>query len=89
LQAHLEAQAMLKESHQLLTSIVGIGDYTASVILAEIGSISLFSSARQLAAFAGLTPQEHQSGTSVQGRPGCAKLAKCGCVKPSTSPHST
>lgn len=76
LQAHIQAQATLKASHQLLTSIVGIGDYTASVILAEIGSISLFSSARQLAAFAGLTPQEHQSGTSVQGRTRLCKIGK-------------
>jgi transposase len=60
----------------LLTSIVGIGDYTASVILAEIGSICLFSSARQWAAFAGLTPQEHQSGTSVQGKTRLCKIGK-------------
>jgi len=76
LQTHIQAQATLKESHQLLTSIVGIGDYTASVVLAEIGSITLFSSARQLAAFAGLTPQEHQSGTSVQGRTRLCKIGK-------------
>ncbi|NEQ47935.1 MAG: IS110 family transposase [Leptolyngbya sp. SIOISBB] len=33
-------------------------------MLAEIGAIEHFDSARQLAAFAGLTPQEHTSGTS-------------------------
>jgi len=76
LSEHIQAQAPLKVQHQLLTTIVGIGDYTASVVLAEIGSISLFSSARQLAAFAGLTPQEHQSGTSVTGKTRLCKIGK-------------
>ena len=65
-QDHIEAYSSLKTQQQLLTSIVGIGDNTAAVILAEIGSFSQFSSARQLAAFAGVTPQEYQSGTSVK-----------------------
>jgi transposase len=78
LQAHIETQATLKAQHQLLVSIVGVGDYTAAVVLAEIGSLTLFSSARQLAAFAGLTPQEHQSGTSVQGK---TRLCKIGRVR--------
>jgi transposase len=78
LQAHIQAQTTLKESHQLLTSIVGIGSYSASVVLAEMGSITLFRSARQLAAFAGVTPQEHQSGTSVQGK---TRLCKIGNVR--------
>jgi len=68
LHEHIQAQAPLNAQQQLLVSIVGVGDYTAAVVLAEIGSIDLFSSARQLAAFAGLTPQEHQSGTSVAGK---------------------
>jgi transposase len=76
LQAHIQAQPVLKEQHQLLTTIVGVGDYTASVVLAEIGSVKLFSSARQLAAFAGLTPQERQSGTSVQGKTRLCKIGK-------------
>lgn len=57
-------------------TIVGVGDYTASVVLTEIGSVTLFSSARQLAAFAGLTPQERLSGTSVQGKTRLCKIGK-------------
>lgn len=76
LQAHIRAQPTLNQQQQLLTTIVGIGEYTASVVLAEIGSISLFSSARQLAAFAGVTPQEHQSGTSVAGKTRLCKIGK-------------
>ncbi len=76
LQTQIQAQPALREQHQLLTTIVGVGDYTASVVLAEIGSITLFHSARQLAAFAGLTPQEHLSGTSVQGKTRLCKIGK-------------
>jgi transposase len=64
----IQNSSTLQPQQELLTSIVGIGEQTATVILAEIGSIEQFSSARQLAAFAGLTPQEHQSGTSVKGK---------------------
>jgi transposase len=64
----LNEYSSLKSQADLLTSIVGIGEPTAMTILAEIGDINQFSSARQLAAFAGLTPQEHQSGTSVKGK---------------------
>jgi transposase len=69
---------VLSAQQQLLTSIVGIGEQTSVIILAEIGSIEQFTSARQLAAFAGLTPQEHQSGSSVKGK---TRLCKIG------SPH--
>ena len=41
---------------KLLTQLPGIGPLTALVILAEIGDISRFASARQLASWAGLTP---------------------------------
>ena len=40
----------------LLTQLPGIGPFTALVILAEVGDISRFGSARQLASWAGLTP---------------------------------
>ena len=42
--------------------------------MAEIGSVQRFASARQLAAFAGLTPQERQSGTSVKGKTRLCKI---------------
>ncbi|XGV94783.1 MAG: IS110 family transposase [Leptolyngbya sp. BL-A-14] len=78
LHEHIQTQATLNAQQELLVSIVGVGEYTAAVVLAEIGSVSLFASARQLAAFAGLTPQEHQSGTSVQGK---TRLCKVGSVR--------
>jgi transposase len=65
---HLESQS------QLLCTIKGIGASSAAIILAEIGSIQEFSSARQLAAFAGLTPREFSSGTSVRGKTRLCKI---------------
>ncbi len=48
--------------YELLTSIPGVGEVTASVILSEIGDISRFHSKKQLVAFAGLDPTVYQSG---------------------------
>jgi transposase len=72
---HIDRHPSLKEQKKLLTSIKGIADRTASVILGEIGDIFRFSSARELAAYAGLTPREHSSGTSVRGK---TRLSKTG-----------
>ena len=41
---------------KVLTQLPGIGPFTALVILAEVGDISRFASARKLASWAGLTP---------------------------------
>jgi transposase len=65
---HMNQHPGLKSQRDLLTSIPGIGEQTAASILAEIGSISGFETARQLAAYSGLTPKERISGTSVRGR---------------------
>jgi transposase len=62
---HFDQHPHLKQQHDLLVSIPGIGSQTAAVFLAEIGRIEDYQSARQLAAHAGLTPCERSSGTSV------------------------
>ncbi|NEQ48050.1 MAG: IS110 family transposase [Leptolyngbya sp. SIOISBB] len=74
LHEHIQAHESLQHQQALLTSIVGVGERTAARVLAEIGAIEHFDSARQLAAFAGLTPQEHTSGTSVQGKTRLCKI---------------
>ena len=71
---HVQAHDTLNHQHALLTTIIGVGDNTAARVLAEIGSIHHFDSARQLAAFAGVTPQEHESGTSVRGKTRLCKI---------------
>jgi transposase len=62
---HIDQHPDLKQQKDLLTSIPGIADVTAARLLAEIPSLDRFEEASQLAAYAGLTPREHQSGSSV------------------------
>jgi transposase len=66
IQTHIAQHPDLTQQHELLTSIPGISDLTASKLLAEIRDIRDFQSAKQLAAFAGLTPRHHQSGSSIR-----------------------
>lgn len=72
---HIDHNPELKKQAQLLESIPGIGAATAALLLAEIGDVAQFSSARQVAAFAGLVPRIRESGTSVRSR---ARLSKVG-----------
>jgi transposase len=51
----------------VLTSMPGIGVRTAARILLEIGDISAFKSSGHLAAYAGIAPVTHSSGTSIKG----------------------
>jgi transposase len=74
-QQHVERSAELCIQQQLLCSIPGVGVWTAARVLAEVEEIRGAVSARQLAAYAGLTPREGTSGSSVHRRP---RLAKTG-----------
>ena len=51
---------------KVLTQLPGIGPFTAMVMLAEIGDVSRFGSARKLAAWAGLTPTVRGSDRTVR-----------------------
>jgi transposase len=73
----IKHHATLKQQHKLLTSIPGIAHKSASVLLAEIGDISQFDNARQLAAWVGITPRHFQSGSSVK-RP--SRISKQGNI---------
>lgn len=50
------------EDAQLLKSIPGIGDITASQCIAELGNGSQFHNGRNLAAWLGLVPHQHSTG---------------------------
>lgn len=58
----------LKKDYDLLLTIPGVGFVTAAVILAEIGDLRRFARARQVTAFAGLSPRQRESGTSLAGK---------------------
>jgi transposase len=62
---HSEVRTNNAENLELLTSIPGVGVRTACLLLTELGDIGRFSSARRLVAYAGLTPERHESGSSV------------------------
>lgn len=78
IRAHLDAQPGLRAQRDLLLSIPGIGETTAAKLLSEIVDVKLYESARQLAAFAGLAPRLHESGTSVRRK---ARLSKAGAPR--------
>lgn len=71
---HINNHPDLKEQSDLLDSIPGIGETTAALLLAEIVNINQYTSARQVAAYAGLVPRERRSGTSVRGRVCLSKI---------------
>ncbi len=51
-----------------LCTIYGVGFIVAATIRAELGDLRRFAKAKQLTAYAGLSPSVRQSGTSVNGR---------------------
>jgi transposase len=74
IQDHVDNHPELKQQCQLLESIPGIGKRTAAKLLAEIEDIARYKSARQVAAYAGLTPRNYRSGT-IRGK---TRLSKTG-----------
>lgn len=71
----LDQHPELRQQRELLTSIPGISATTAAHFIAIVPDISRFESAAQLAAYAGLTPRQHHSGSSVHRR---SRLVKTG-----------
>jgi transposase len=75
---HIDQHPTLREQRQLLVTIPGIGETTAAKLLAEMLDVKLYKSARQLAAFAGLVPRLHESGSSIKRK---ARLSKIGAPR--------
>jgi transposase len=72
---HLDQHPDLRRDHALLTSIPGIGAQTAACILAETGGLERYPDGAAVTAYAGLTPRQYRSGTSVHRK---TRLAKVG-----------
>jgi transposase len=70
---HIDGHPDLKEQAELLDSIPGIGKATIPRLLAFVGDVNRFNHAKALAAFVGLNPTVHQSGSSVKGKPHISK----------------
>ena len=60
----IKANAELAQMLRLLVSINGIGVVTGAQLIAELPDLKNFESARELGAYAGVTPRQFQSGTS-------------------------
>ena len=73
---HIGNHPDLKRRRDLLQSIPGVGEVSAATLLAELGDMAQFRSARQVAAFVGLAPRLHESGTSVRARSSLCKMGR-------------
>ena len=69
---HIDNTPGLNRKAKLLGSIPGISDGTVAWLLGEV-RFELYESARQLAAYSGLTPRHRESGISVKGKPRLSK----------------
>jgi len=71
---HLDNDPNLKDKQALLDSIPGLGERTIATLLAFYANFERFGNARQAVAFAGLDPRQHESGSSVKGKPRLSKI---------------
>ena len=69
----LRSDEKTSEDLDLLLSVPGIGPITARAFLAEV-DVSRFAQASHLAAYAGLAPTEHTSGSSVHKKSRMSKI---------------
>lgn len=65
---HIDQNPNLKQDAELIGSIPGIGGKTAARVMAYVGDVRRFHSAKSFAAYLGVTPRQRESGSSVRGR---------------------
>jgi transposase len=65
---HIDDDPGLANDAELMKSIPDLSDTSVAKVLAYAGDVRRFESAKALASFAGVTPRQRQSGTSVNGR---------------------
>ena len=70
----IKANSELLAKSKLLQSIPGLGEVSTQIVIAELPNLGEFTDARQLAAWAGLTPQHYESGTSGRTRTPITKI---------------
>jgi transposase len=70
-EANTEIKAINQEDKRadILKTMYGIGDFSARVILAEIGDVKRFPSAKHLKSYVGICPGIHQSGQTLRSGP--------------------
>ena len=68
-----EKEADVVKTIKNITSIPGVGDLTAVIVLAETNGFDLIRNKRQLVSYCGLDVKNKDSGTSVKGKPKISK----------------
>ena len=71
---HIDDDPDLRGKRELLDTIPGLGKCTIPVLLSYYADTERFGSAKQAVAFAGLDPRQHESGSSVRGKPRLSKV---------------
>ena len=71
---HIDDDPDLRGKRELLDSIPGLGERTIPVLLSYYANTERFDSAKQAVAFAGLDPRQHESGSSICGKPRMSKI---------------
>lgn len=74
LQELVNLDEKLQEMKQLMTSIPGIGDQTATAFLSLVSDIGRFPTSKHFVSYLGLSPMQAQSGTSVKRRTRMSKM---------------
>ncbi|GGY71166.1 IS110 family transposase [Pseudoduganella albidiflava] len=73
---HIDRHPDLQRDAELIESIPGLGRGTAAKVLGRVGDLRRFGSAKELAAYIGVTPRQRQSGSSIRGR---TTISRMGC----------
>jgi transposase len=69
----VNANPKLQQILSKITTIPGVGELTAVIILAETNGFELIRNKSQLSSYAGLNVKEKQSGTSIKSKPQISK----------------
>lgn len=64
----IKSDEQLKETYDLITSIMSVGKQTATAMIIFTTNFTTFSVARKFASYSGIAPFPHQSGTSIRGK---------------------
>lgn len=74
IQGHIHDDPDMRCKHDLLDSIPGLGERTIAILLSFYADTERFGNVRKAVAFAGLDPRQHESGSSVKGKPRMSKV---------------
>lgn len=68
IKALVKTDPVLNELFNIVTSVPGVGQVTASKVIAVTNEFTNITEAKKFACYAGVAPFEHTSGTSIRGK---------------------